>query len=149
MRPTGAVRNAWLPGSPIAKMTKLARDAGRDLIIDGSTVIVLPEGKARRGSATLITKDNGMLGYPTFTQDGISVRCLYNPALAYGGTIQVVSQVPRATGSWRIPRLSHYLSAYKPRGTWENPIEGRFTPGEQKAQKAETAKDDTCEKQTQ
>lgn len=123
----GSVLNAWFPGSPIDKMIKLARDIGCELIIDDSEVVVLPAGQARDGQSTLLSKDTGLIGYPSFTQDGLSCRCIFNPDLAYNGLIQVESIVPRASGTWRITKLTHNLSAYKPKGgNWESRVEAAY-----------------------
>ncbi len=124
---SGSVRNAWFPGPPVDKMFKLARDLDCELIIDDNTVVTMPAGQARAGNAVLLNKDAGLIGYPTFGQDGISCRCLYNPDLAYGGLARIESIVPRATGTWRITKLSHHLSAYTTgSGAWESRIEAAF-----------------------
>ena len=124
---TGSVQNAWFPGSPVDKMAKLARDIGCELLIDDGEVIVLPAGQARKGNAVLLAKDTGLIGYPTFTQDGISCRCLFNPDLVYGGLIKVESIVPRASGAWKITKLTHSISAYVPGGgNWESQIEASY-----------------------
>lgn len=119
-----SVVNAWYHGSPIAKMCKLADDVGCELIIDNGCVIALPPGQARSGGTVLLNAETGLIGYPTFTETGISCRCLYNPALIYGGLIKVESIVPKASAVWRITKLSHSLSAYCPSGgLWESQIE--------------------------
>jgi hypothetical protein len=124
---TSSVQNARYPGSPMKKAAKLARDIGCELIVDDGELIVLPAGQARSGNAVLLTKDTGMIGYPTFTQDGISCKCIFNPALAYGGLIKVESIVPRAGGVWRITKLTHSISAYVPGGgNWESQLEAAF-----------------------
>lgn len=124
---TSSVLNAWFPGSPIDKMTKLARDVGCELIIDDGEIVVLPAGKARGGNAVLLNKDTGMIGYPTFNQDGISCRCIFNPDLIYGGLIKVESIVPRASGVWRVTKLTHHITAYIPGGgNWESQIEAAY-----------------------
>jgi hypothetical protein len=124
---TSSVLNAWFPGSPIDKMTKLARDVGCELIIDDGAIVVLPAGKAREGNAVLLTKDTGLIGYPTFNQDGISCKCIFNPDLIYGGLIKVESIVPRASGVWRITKLTHHITAYIPGGgNWESQIEAAY-----------------------
>lgn len=124
---TASVQNAWFPGSPIDKMTKLARDIGCELLIDDGAVIVMPAGQARDGNTVLLTKDTGLIGYPTFNQDGISCRCIFTPDLTYGGLIKVESVVPRASGVWRITKLTHDLSAYKPGGgNWESRVEASY-----------------------
>ena len=121
---TASVQNAWFPGSPIDKMGKLARDIGCELLIDDGAVVVMPAGQARAGNAALLSKDTGLIGYPTFNQDGIVCKCIYNPGLQYGGLIKVESRVPRAAGVWKITKLSHSLSAYNPQGgPWESEVE--------------------------
>jgi hypothetical protein len=124
---TSSVQNAWFPGSPIDKAQKLARDVGCELIIDDGEAVVLPAGQARSGNTVLLTKDTGLIGYPTFTQDGISCRCIFNPGLVYGGLIKVESIVPKATGAWRITKLTHNITAYTPGGgNWESQIEAAY-----------------------
>ncbi|MDR2947130.1 MAG: hypothetical protein LBV79_10340 [Candidatus Adiutrix sp.] len=124
---TASVQNAWFPGSPIEKCQKLARDIGCELVIDDGVIIVMPAGQAREGNAVLLNKDNGLIGYPTFNQDGIVCRCIFNPDLQYGGLMKMESIVPRATGVWKITKLSHSLSAYVPGGgNWETNIEAAY-----------------------
>lgn len=124
---TASVKNGWYSGSPLEKAVKLAKDIGCEIVIDDSTVVVMPAGQAREGNAVLLNKDTGLIGYPTFTQDGISCRCIFNPDLLYGGLIRVESIVPRATGTWRITKLSHSLAAYVPGGgNWESQIEAAY-----------------------
>lgn len=124
---TSSVQNAWFPGSPITKMEKLSKEIGCELIIDDGAIIILPAGQARAGNAVLLTKDTGLIGYPTFNQDGISCRCIFNPDLIYGGLIKVESIVPRASGVWRITKLTHHITAYIPGGgNWESQIEASY-----------------------
>lgn len=124
---TASVANAWFPGSPIDKIRKLARDIGCELLIDDGTVITMDAGQARSGNAVLLTPETGMIGYPSFNQDGISCRCQYNPDLSHGGLIKVESDMPRATGVWRITKLTHNLSAYSPDGgPWESQVEAAY-----------------------
>jgi hypothetical protein len=122
-----SVKDAWFPGSPIEKAMKLARDIGCELIIDDGIIITMPGGKAREGNAVLLNKDNGLIGYPTFNQDGIVCRCRFNPDVQSGGLIKVESIVPKAGGVWKISKLSHNLSAYVPGGgSWESQIEAAY-----------------------
>lgn len=127
---TTSVKNVWVPGSPVNKAEKLARDLNVELLIDDNAMIIMPAGQARRGNAVLLNKDSGLIGYPTFNQDGISCRCIFNPDLVYGGTIKIESIVPRASGVWRITKLTHSLSAYTPTGgNWESQIEAQYYDG--------------------
>lgn len=124
---TSSVQNAWFPGSPLDKIIKLSRDVGCELIVDDRAIVVMPAGQARSGNAVLLSKDTGMIGYPTFNQDGIICKCIYSPDLQYGGLIKVDSIVPRASGTWRITNLTHDLGAYQPDGgPWESQIEAAY-----------------------
>ena len=106
------VRNAVLNGSPIQKARAVANMVGCELIIDDSVVKIQPFEKGLdEGNAVLMSKEAGMLGYPAFTNDGIHLRCLYNPDLQLGGMVEVDSIVPGAKGTWKITKLSHSLVA--------------------------------------
>lgn len=127
---TASVKNVVIPGSPMDKAEKLANEIDCELLVDDNSMVILPAGQARRGNAVLLNKESGMVGYPTFNQDGISLRCIYNPDLSYNGVIKVESIVPRASGEWRITKLTHNLSAYVPGGgNWESQIEAMFYSG--------------------
>jgi hypothetical protein len=68
-----------------------------------------------------------MIGYPTFSSDGIEVDALYNPAFKIGGLIEVKSIVPKASGLWRIVKLEHSLCANDPDGEdWKTGIEAVY-----------------------
>ena len=127
---TGQIKNAVLCGSPLEQAQAAAKQAGAELIMDDSTLILCPPGQPRGngnrvGQAVLLSKDSGLIGYPTFTNNGISLRCLYNPALQFGACMEVHSIVPKASGLWRITKLSHKLSAHHSSGGhWHSTVEG-------------------------
>ena len=120
---TGSLRNTVFTGSPIQKATQAALEAGAELLIDDGNMVLLPKDASRRSGVILLTPETGLIGYPTFDQEGIACTCLYNPALHHGGLIQVRSISPHASGLWRISSLSHSLSAFTPNsGPWESHI---------------------------
>lgn len=120
---TSSVKNAVFNGSPIEKAKTVADQVGAELLIDDNRMVLMPFDKGRSGNAVLLSADTGMLGYPTFTNDGIVVRCIYNPDLELGGLVEVKSIVPGADGTWKISRLAHTLSANLPDvGPWFSEI---------------------------
>ena len=109
---SASVKNAVLNGSPVQKMRAVAGMVGCELLIDDNVVKIQPYDKGLdEGNAVLMSKDSGMLGYPTFTSEGIKLRCLYNPAWQRGGMVGVKTVVPGAEGTWKITKLSHSLVA--------------------------------------
>lgn len=127
---TTSLRNAVFSGSPVAQARAAARQIGAELIIDDDSMILSPAGGAGakasggRGNAVLLTRNTGLLGYPTLSNEGIELKALYNPAFRLGGLVKVESIVPKASGTWRIIKLTHDLAAFDPRG---GPWESRMT----------------------
>lgn len=109
---TAVVRNTTYNGSPIQKAQQVAAEINAELLIDDDTFTLQPWGLPR-GDAVLLNRSCGLIGYPSFTSEGVSVRCLFNPKLQLGGQVKIESIVPKASGYWKITRLSHSLSAYK------------------------------------
>ena len=139
---TASVKNAVLNGSPIQKARTVAGMVGCELLIDDNVVKIQPFDKGLdEGNAVLMSKDSGMLGYPTFTSEGISLKCLYNPDLQLGGMIEVDTVVPGAKGSWKITKLSHSLVANAvSAGDWFSSIEASPLDAEPKEKKTSKEK---------
>lgn len=123
---TAQVRNAIFNGSPIEKSRQIAKQVGAQLIIDDKTMLLKAADAARAGAIPLLSAESGLLGYPTFTQDGISVECIFRPDVQFGGLVKVESIVPGATGTWRVTKLSHNLSAYTLSGAWRTSLDGEY-----------------------
>lgn len=138
---TESVQNATFDGSPIQKAQQVADEVGAELLIDDETMTLMPWDKPR-GDAVLLKADSGLIGYPSFTQDGISCSCFFNPRLQLGGQVKIESEVPRASGYWKITKLSHELAAYT-QGRWASKIEGMFiSDGSEEAEEEEEGDDD-------
>ena len=132
---TESVRNSTYNGSPVQKAEQVADEVGVELLMDDETWTLMPWGKPR-GDAVLLTANSGMIGYPSFTQDGITATCFYDPRLKLGGQVKIESIVPRATGYWKITKLSHDLAAYT-NGRWVSKIDGTYL-----SESAETAEEE-------
>ena len=117
-----------ITGDPITKMRQIANSVGADLLIDDDEIVLLPRGKVREtGGIPLVSADAGMVGYPTFTQNGIQVVSYFRPDLRIGAAVRVESIIPSASGTWKIVNLSHDLTAHKPGGgSWRTTFEGMW-----------------------
>lgn len=139
---SASVKNAVLNGSPVQKMRAVAGMVGCELLIDDNVVKIQPYDKGLdEGNAVLMSKDSGMLGYPTFTSEGISLKCLYNPDLQLGGMIEVDTVVPGAKGTWKITKLSHSLVANSTSpGDWFSEVEASPLDAPPKDEKSKDSK---------
>ena len=125
-----SVRNAVFNGSPIEKARSVADEVGAELLIDDDSMILMPYDKPRSGGAVLLTPETGLIGYPSFTSDGISFSCFFNPNLKQGGQVKIESIVPRASGYWKFTKLSHRLTAYRTGGgSWYSSVDAAYIGG--------------------
>ena len=72
---------------------------------------------------TTISPDLGLVGYPTFTYQGVIVKALFNSSLKYGSLIEVQSSLKPATGTWVVTNLTYELESETPNGAWFMRIE--------------------------
>lgn len=115
---TASVQNCTINGDPISKMGWVAQAVGADLVFDDSEVVLIPADGTRgeTSSVTAISPETGEVGYPSFDNMGIRLRTFFRPDLQIGGTCQVQSRLPRASGIWKIYSVEHDLSANLPSG---------------------------------
>ena len=136
---TAQVKNAVFNGSPMEQARAAARQVGAELILDDGVLILSPSGgKKDQSNAVKLSKETGMLGYPVLNNEGVEIKALYNPAFKIGGFVEVESIVPKASGTWRIIKLSHELNAFcTSGGPWESKITA-FLPNEDPPKKSES-----------
>lgn len=129
---SGSVKNSVYRGSPIQKARQLARQTGIDLLIQDGKFITLPDyDTSRENVVPYFTKDSGLLGYPSFTSDGIECTVLFSPLIEVGGLIKIGSIVPKASGVWKVTKVHHDLDAYSPAvGTWVSDISATWVADE-------------------
>lgn len=116
-------------GDPITKIRTAANAADVDVVFDDDKTIILPKNGIRRaeGGIPVISSATGMIGYPTFTNQGIQCRSFFRPELRVAAAVQVQSIVPHATGVWKITQLQHSLSAHNPNSSaWETSFDGMW-----------------------
>lgn len=122
------LQSPYFSGSIMSQLEKCASDAGIKFYIDpGRLLAIWPKGKSRGGAVPLISKATGMAGYPSYTQQGILVKTLFNPQVGFGGQIKVESALTPANGIWNVIKLDHALDSQVPRGQWQSTISA-FNP---------------------
>lgn len=128
---SGSLKNCVFTGSPLEKAIKIARHAGANLIVDDNTMILQEWSMpVMNGEIPLISVDSGMLDYPQFDQDGIVVSCVYRPDIIFNGLVQIESQVPKASGTWRVIQLNHNLNSnIQGNGQFITTIKGQYIDG--------------------
>jgi hypothetical protein len=95
-----------------------------DLYIDDKTMAITTRNMPRKGAIPIISAESGMVGYPTFDGIGVNFQTLFNPAITFGGSIDIKTDIKQAAGKWVVTSMSHNLESEKPGGAWFSTIRG-------------------------
>lgn len=85
---------------------------------DNGVVAIWPKNGARNGGIPLVSPETGMVGYPSYIAQGLLLKSLFNPAITFGGKIQVKSSLTPACGTWAVVSLTYELDSLFPNGKW-------------------------------
>jgi hypothetical protein len=115
---------SYFPGTLAQQIKRCAQKAHINAeIVDGGTKLAIwPIGGSRTTltSMPLVSKDTGMIGYPTLSPNGyMIVKKLFDPQISFGGQIQVVStRVPQANRNWVVQKMDIELDSLVVKGHW-------------------------------
>ena len=127
---TASIANSVFVGSPVEKAKTLARQADIDLLIDDNKFTIQPFEAPKDGQIPLLSKNTGLIGYPSFSNEGINCKSVFNDKLKVGSYFKLESVLPHASGEWQITKVEHRLEAYTPNsGTWESDVTGVLPGG--------------------
>jgi hypothetical protein len=115
--------NPYFPGTGRQQAAACAEAANINWLMDDQpgakqVLAIWPKDGQRGGAIPLISPDTGMVGYPTWTENGIAVKTLYNPSIVTGGKIKVDSEITVAKGEWQVFSVTHELESETPDGKW-------------------------------
>lgn len=111
------LRNPYLPGAIGNQIRTLAHMAGIEHIIDRGKLSIWMAGQAT-GNNIVISPQTGMVGYPTFNQNSIYVKTIFNPTIQNSQKITVQSDLTPACGTWQVFHVCHEIECQLPKGKW-------------------------------
>lgn len=113
------ISNMYFSGTALDQIQQIAQAGNFQYLMDEDAVLAIwPQGDDRKLPVVEIAADKGMVGYPTFTNQGIQVTTLYNPAIKYGCSINVTSILKASCGKWILFNVGHDLEAETVNGKW-------------------------------
>lgn len=120
---TARLSNPYYPGTALDQIRAVTRDTSTQWIIDGDVLAIWPAGQSRGSVVPVISADTGLVGYPTFTQNSLMIRTLFNPTIGHGQRVEVQSLIDQANGQWNVANVTHNLSCEMPEGPWFTELE--------------------------
>ena len=116
---TAILHKPYFPGTLYDQLQSACAAGNVDYYIEGGKVSIMPANKPRLNTPVIVlNKDSGLVGYPVLERFGISVQCLFNPAIIGGGKIKVQSSFKPANGLWTPYYVTHTLESVRPGGNW-------------------------------
>ena len=115
----------YFSGSILDQIKTCAAAGGVQWFIDDTTntLHIWPTGGNRDGLIPEVSAATGMVGYPSYTSNGISVRTLYNPSIGFGAKISLKSILTPAEKIWVVYYLDYDLECQEPGGPWFTNLE--------------------------
>ena len=113
--------NPYLAGSAVSAIRKVASAANVNWAVLNNVLCVWPKYGTRRGTGKPLVAPppaGQMIGFPSYTQQGIKVSNLFDPRIVQGGQVEVRSSLKRASGTWNVGQIDLALDQLVPKGEW-------------------------------
>ena len=109
----------YLSGTLIDQVRAVIRAANINGEIHNGTLAIWPRNGSRPVNNTVISAENGLVGYPSFNGVQImSARTLFNPTLDFGQQVNLKSSLANASGTYYVNMLSHTVESLTLGGAW-------------------------------
>lgn len=119
-------KNPRLSGSDMNKLINLAKDYDIGINVDDGTVRIFNKGASDRVMLS-VSDENGLIGYPSFEQNGISCSVEYTPNVRLWDKFEIQTVLSKASGQWFIQSIEHRLDANIQGGLWQTDLKGSYT----------------------
>lgn len=123
---TATLNNPNYSGPLLNQLQTCANDADFEYSINGGILYMFPSGGDVQFSPLTFSPATGMIGYPSYSGNGIVIRSLFKPTLKWAQKIRVNtnSQFKQVDGIWQyMVSMEHDLSCEMPGGPWFTTIE--------------------------
>lgn len=106
------IPNYNFSGGCLDQVTKITQYGNINAFLDGGILVVKDGAVALTGVVTSVSKKTGMIGIPSFTEQGLKVTFLIDPKTRLGGYLDVVSEMyPSMTGRYIIYKLGFAIES--------------------------------------
>ncbi|CRY10492.1 hypothetical protein [Yersinia enterocolitica] len=105
-------------GSPMDQIRDICLAHGLRYQIFDNVVTVWPEKSAIDDVVPLVSSESGLIGYPVFSQNGMTFQTQFSTLLSQGRVIELVTSLPNASGRYLLNVVEHFLSSWTEGGSW-------------------------------
>lgn len=112
------ISNPYFDGNPIEQIRKVAKAAGINFDPRMGVIFIWPQTGAVDDVKPLISPQTGLLGYPVFSNFGVTFQCTFSDLIIIGRRCQIETSLPNASGTYTITAATHHLSSWTEGGPW-------------------------------
>jgi len=113
------MKDVTLTDTNLNKIRALCKRYQIDLYVEQKRISIAPQGGSRNIPIATLRPGSGLIGYPAPTMQGVDVRCLYSPAIRFGGVIRIADSImATCNGDWRVFGVTLNLESEVPGGNW-------------------------------
>lgn len=120
------LKTPYYAGSPMDQAAAVIRDAGIEWNgCHDRTLAIWPKGGNAPGNTVNLNAQTGLVGYPSYWENGIVFRALFNPAFSFGGLVKITNTPIKVSNqTWKCFDVVHTLESEMPGGAWFTDIKG-------------------------
>jgi hypothetical protein len=126
---TKTLSACYLWGTVGQQINKVLQMTDTQVAFENNTLIISPTNTPRSDISVVpvISYKDNMIGYPSYSQIGIGLKCYFNPNIVMNSTVQVVSslEVKQLNGLWLVFDIVHTLESMMPGGQWMTECQGQ------------------------
>ncbi len=122
----GVEKNPYYFGDGRRQLSECAENNNVDMILSNGVLTIWPKNtnKPVNDKPIMLSKLNGMIGYPRYSQQGVIVETVYRNDLSFTRPYYVDSNIKKASGRYeKVVRITHNLTCKSPGGPWSSEIE--------------------------
>lgn len=111
-------QNPYYNGSPMDKIREICADHGLSYQIFDKVLNVWPKDSPLDKVVPVVSAESGLIGYPVFSEAGITFQTQYSSLLAQGREVDLRTSLPNASGRYLLRVVEHFLTSWTEGGSW-------------------------------
>ena len=116
---TAKLSNQYVSGSTLNQIRTLANASKTVCMIANKKVRIWPNGKTNGSPVLKLSPQTGLIGYPRYEYNGITVLHLFNINMVEGTEVELDTSIEALKGRWYVHLpIRHMLDSEVPGGKW-------------------------------
>ncbi|MFP1884433.1 baseplate hub protein [Lonsdalea quercina] len=117
-------QNPHYSGSPMDQIRDICETHKLWYQIFDDVLTVWPSNSSKKDDVPFVSADSGLIGYPVFTQSGITFQTQFSTLLSQGRVVELETALPNASGRYLLTVVEHFLTSWTDGGSWHTVSQG-------------------------